>query len=525
MASSTEGITVSVKTAKQKVEISIKADANVGDLKSEVLKHFSDTEYSQLCLIYSGKILKDEETLKSHNIRSGCAIHLVVRQSKGGTTPATSTTGSSSSSSSTSATTTSSNTQSTSTTSSTPPSGGTTPPMGGMPMGGMQMGGSLEQQMSQLQQQMRTNPELLGQMLNNPMMQNLMNSPDLMSSMLQSNPQMRELMERNPELNHILNNPDMMRQAMEMMRNPAMFQEMLRSHDRQLSNIESMPGGFNALARMYTEIQEPMMDVAQETLEQQNPFSALFGGSSTPPPGPTTPQGTANTNPLPNPWAASTTGSTSQPSSTTTASSSSTTTTTSTSSPLGSMFGGPGMMGGMPPGMMGDPMQLMQNPELLSQMMQTPMFQQSMQMMMSNPQLMEQMLMSNPMFAGNPNAQERVRQAMQMMQNEDFRRLLSNPDYIRAMSNITAGMQDLQRLGAGPGMFGNLGGFPPNPVSTASNSSTGSTTSTSSSSMATTTMPSSTATTTTPSSGQQDQQQQLFQAFMRTYQQQQQQQQ
>ena len=32
MASSTEGITVSVKTAKQKVEISIKADANVGDV-------------------------------------------------------------------------------------------------------------------------------------------------------------------------------------------------------------------------------------------------------------------------------------------------------------------------------------------------------------------------------------------------------------------------------------------------------------------------------------------------------------
>ena len=29
---------------------------------------------------------------------------------------------------------------------------------------------------------------------------------------------------------------------------------------------QSMPGGFNALARMYTEIQEPMMDAAQETV-------------------------------------------------------------------------------------------------------------------------------------------------------------------------------------------------------------------------------------------------------------------
>ncbi len=29
---------------------------------------------------------------------------------------------------------------------------------------------------------------------------------------------------------------------------------------------QSLPGGFNALARMYTEIQEPMMDAAQESV-------------------------------------------------------------------------------------------------------------------------------------------------------------------------------------------------------------------------------------------------------------------
>ena len=29
---------------------------------------------------------------------------------------------------------------------------------------------------------------------------------------------------------------------------------------------QSIPGGFNALARMYTEIQEPMMDAAQESV-------------------------------------------------------------------------------------------------------------------------------------------------------------------------------------------------------------------------------------------------------------------
>ena len=44
--------------------------------------------------------------------------------------------------------------------------------------------------------------------------------------------------QRNPELSHILHNPDLMRQAMEMARNPAAMREMMRSQDRQLSNIE-----------------------------------------------------------------------------------------------------------------------------------------------------------------------------------------------------------------------------------------------------------------------------------------------
>lgn len=99
-------------------------------------------------------------------------------------------------------------------------------------------------------------------------------------------------------------------------------------------------------------------------------------------------------------------------------------------------MGGAGMGGGG-----GNP--LLQNPELMAQMMQvrnigfainereidmlgnliiavlitslpthtqSPMFQQTMQSMASNPQLMEQMMQNNPMFAGNPRAAEMVSQ-------------------------------------------------------------------------------------------------------------------
>lgn len=40
----------------------------------------------------------------------------------------------------------------------------------------------------------------------------------------------------------MLNNPEMLRQTMELARNPAMLQELMRSHDRALSNLESIPG-------------------------------------------------------------------------------------------------------------------------------------------------------------------------------------------------------------------------------------------------------------------------------------------
>ena len=40
----------------------------------------------------------------------------------------------------------------------------------------------------------------------------------------------------------MLNSPDVLRQIVELTRNPAMLQELMRSHDRALSNLESIPG-------------------------------------------------------------------------------------------------------------------------------------------------------------------------------------------------------------------------------------------------------------------------------------------
>jgi hypothetical protein len=67
-------------------------------------------------------------------------------------------------------------------------------------------------------------------------------------------------MERNPEIRQMLNNPEVLRQVkfekfswstnfnpmsqmMEIARNPSRLQEMTRTMDRQMQNLESMPGG------------------------------------------------------------------------------------------------------------------------------------------------------------------------------------------------------------------------------------------------------------------------------------------
>lgn len=81
-------------------------------------------------------------------------------------------------------------------------------------LAGLGMGSSnfmdLQQQM---QRQLMSNPEMLSQIMENPLVQNMMSNPDLMRQMIMANPQMQQLMERNPEISHMLNNPELMRQV------------------------------------------------------------------------------------------------------------------------------------------------------------------------------------------------------------------------------------------------------------------------------------------------------------------------
>ncbi|XP_041099082.1 ubiquilin-4-like [Polyodon spathula] len=320
----------------------------------------------------------------------------------------------------------------------------------------------------QMQRQLMSSPEMLSQIMENPLVQNMMSNPDLMRQMIVANPQMQQLMERNPEISHMLNNPELMRQTMELARNPAMMQEMMRNQDRALSNLESIPGGYNALRRMYTDIQEPMFSAAREQFGN-NPFSALGGnaeGSGV------QPQRTENREPLPNPWGppgtAAPTSSTEGEGGTTPTPQSGTT--PSISNPLGinSASLGNGMFNS--PGMQSLLQQISESPQLMQNMLSAPYMRSMMQSLAQNPDFAAQVMVNNPLFAGNPQLQEQFRHQLpvflQQMQNPEALSVMTNPRAMQALLQIQQGLQTLQT--EAPGLMPSLtpGGLPTVPLPT-----------------------------------------------------------
>ncbi|XP_071952317.1 ubiquilin-1-like [Antedon mediterranea] len=466
----TKKIEVVVKTPKEKHTVEVDETATVKEFKDEVSKKFNNTSVDQLCLIFAGKILKDTDTIAKHGIKDGLTVHLVIRSANKAQEQAAQHAQQSSQSSSST------------TTAAPPPIQAQQNPfgsgLGGLSgLGGMGLGSANFMEMQQqMQSQLLNNPEMLQQVMENPLVQNMMQNPEMLRQMLMSNPQMQQLMERNPELSHMLNNPELLRQTMELARNPSMMQEMMRSQDRALSNLESIPGGYNALRRMYTDIQEPMMNAAQEQLGG-NPFAALSGNTSSS--GSASQQGRENSEPLPNPWGTPSARSTPSTATTTTTASSTPSTTTSTASTTPNLSGvqpGPGIFNS--PGMQSMMQQMSANPQLMQNMMQAPYMRSMMQNMSQNPQLASQVLASNPMFAGNSQLQEQMQQMMptflQQMQNPEMQSAMTNPRAVQAIMQIQQGMQQLQQ--EAPGLLPGLTGTMPT-LSTANVSTTSTTTS------------------------------------------------
>lgn len=441
-------ISVTVKTPKEKEVVEVAENASVKEFKDIVAPKFN-SEPDQLCLIFAGKIMKDGDTLTQHNIKDGLTIHLVIRAK-----PKANESGPS-----------------------RPPADVNATPFGLGPLGGLiglESMGVNSSNFMELQNRMQTelfsNPDMFRQMLDNPLVQTLMNDPENMRSLITSNPQMQELMERNPEINHMMNNPELLRQTMELARNPSMLQELMRSHDRAISNLESIPGGYSALQRMYRDIQEPMLNATAEQFIR-NPFSGLADNNAT---GANPQQGSENREPLPNPWGGGSGGR--SPNS------------TSPTTPR------PGVMN--TPQMSSLLQQMSENPQLVQSMFNAPYTRSIIEAMQADPNMASSFLADNPLISRNPALQEQMRQYMpqflQQLQNPEMQNLMTNPQAINAIMQIQQGMESLRQ--AAPSLVNTFGIPQPPSASTTTTNTTGSTTT-----PATTTTPSTNTTTTAPS--------------------------
>lgn len=93
-----------------------------------------------------------------------------------------------------------------------------------------------------------------------------------------------QLMNQNPEMAHILNNPALLRESLNLAANPSLMREQMRHSDRAMSNLEAHPEGFNALRRMYENIQVALSsNLDTFLLIWQEAFSALQTVFHTPP--------------------------------------------------------------------------------------------------------------------------------------------------------------------------------------------------------------------------------------------------
>ncbi|XP_074572848.1 ubiquitin domain-containing protein DSK2a-like [Curcuma longa] len=434
-----------------KFSVQAALDEMVGAFKA-VVASSCNVPAEQQRLIYKGRILKDDHTLASYGVESDHTIHMV----RGGAPSAV-------------PTNKDVNNQGVSRATDTNPSstfGGSLSP--GLRVNGLSGSGTAGllgagfPELDQMQQQLSQNPNIMREIMNMPAMQNLISNPDIIRNLFMNNPQMREIIDRNPELAHVLNDPNTLRQTLEAARNPELMREMMRNTDRAMSNIESSPEGFNMLRRMYETVQEPFLNATTMGGDLggdigSNPFAALLRNQgagrgretqadSTPSPETTT--GTVpNANPLPNPWGANSGG----PQPVNTQSTAANAPTTRGLTGLGSLD-------------LENMVGRMQDPSMLSQILQNPAMTQMMQNLLSDPQYVNQMLNSNPNVRSLLESNTQLRE---MMQNPDFIRQLMSPETMQQLLSFQQSLfshigrqqstTEQEQTGRGTGMQSNTG--------------------------------------------------------------------
>ncbi|XP_021460944.2 ubiquilin-1 isoform X1 [Oncorhynchus mykiss] len=428
-------IRVTVKTPKEKEEIAIPENSSIKQFKEQIAQRFQ-AQTEQLVLIFAGKILKDADLLSHQGIHNGLTVHLVIktlsRPPELCASPSNTTASEQAQPEGPTSVPGPPPVEPTSVPRPSPASSATPTFSLGLGSPGTAAAGP---GLAELQRQLMSNPELLAQIMDSPLVQGMLSNPDMMRQLIMANPQMQLLLQHNPNITHLFNNPDVMRQTLEIARNPTMMQEMLRNQDRTLSN--------NALRRMSTDAQGPMLNAAAQEPIAGNPFASLTTSSSVEIQSPRVENG----DPLANPWVPPASTDTATPTTTPTLSSNGPQTTLHNLGPaMGGRTSNSAAMANSP-GMQSLLQQITENPTLMHNMLSAPYMRSLLNSLSQNPDLAAQMMLNNPLFSGNPQLQQQMRQQLpmflQQMQNPEMLSAMSNPRAMQALLQIQQGLQTL----------------------------------------------------------------------------------
>lgn len=276
----------------------------------------------------------------------------------------------------------------------------------------------------QMEKQLLSDPEMMRCVLRSPLVQSTLStsSPQITRQLILSNPQIQQLLETNPEVGDMLNNTDIITQVLELIRNPDLIEEVMHNEDRALNNLkpeqndpETITNDSDASQKTEAKIQEHYLKLSQQgvpvvvksssgnrqTLRGERDQTPPLSSPSTDPLRELTSTPTADPNPQSNNTA----------------------------------------------GMQSLLEEITASPGLMESLLSGPYVSSLLNCLSQNPDLAAQMLLSHPLFSGNPQLQQQMRQQLplflQQMQSPELLSAMLNPRAMEAVLQIQQGLQTL----------------------------------------------------------------------------------
>jgi hypothetical protein len=129
-----------------------------------------------------------------------------------------------------------------------------------------------------------------------PMIASLAANPQILQGMLQSQPELQQLLRNNPDAAKELSNPETLKALMMSQLDPDARRRMYTSMEMQLAQVNAMPGGAAAIERAMNSVTRDLDGPGRRTRADLSEISDERARPD--------PTKSANTEPLPNPWAA-----------------------------------------------------------------------------------------------------------------------------------------------------------------------------------------------------------------------------